>query len=181
MDECNGDIYCEECKKLVEKIEEENKMKKVIMGKDKETGKDKLQIFNPIDERKIREKEIFKKYPKIFRQKNLSIRESCMPWGLDCGIGWFDLIDDLCSKIQKICNKRGFQTETVQVKEKFGELRFYVYNSNDEIDDLISKAEEKSYKICENCGSEDGVTQSKGWIVSLCKTCMKDYKKKRGG
>lgn len=44
--------------------------------------------------------QLFKKYPKIFRQKDLSIRESCMAWGIDVGDGWYNLIDKLCGFLQ---------------------------------------------------------------------------------
>jgi len=43
---------------------------------------------------------LYEKYPKIFRQKDLSIRESCMSWGFECGDGWYNLLDTLCSAIQ---------------------------------------------------------------------------------
>ena len=48
--------------------------------------------------RKLQEK-LYNKYPKIFIQKDLSIQQSCMPWGIDCGNGWYTLLDQLCSRI----------------------------------------------------------------------------------
>jgi hypothetical protein len=43
---------------------------------------------------------LFEKYPKIFRQKDLSMNETCMCWGIECGDGWYWLIDNLCSQLQ---------------------------------------------------------------------------------
>jgi hypothetical protein len=45
---------------------------------------------------------------------------------------------------------------------------------------MISIAEQLSGGICEQCGSIDGVSQTKGWITTLCKKCMDKYNKKRG-
>ena len=149
-------------------------MKKIIMGKDKKTGKDKLQIFQPIDKRKIEEEKILKKYPKIFRQKDLPMTQTCMCWGLDIGLGWMPLIDCLCGEIQSHIDrdKKIPQVEALQVKEKFGGLRFYVSGGDEYTESIIDFAEELSYSICENCGTTEGVTQTEGWIVTLCKKCM---------
>jgi DNA-binding Lrp family transcriptional regulator len=99
-----------------------------------------------------------------------------MCWGLECDLGWYKLIDDLCYNIQKHCDEVGFQVEASQVKEKYGTLSFYVSSADDYVFDLISKAEEESAHICEECGSKEGVTQTEGWIRTRCKVCMKKYK-----
>ena len=44
--------------------------------------------------------ELFEKYPKIFRQKDLPKQQTCMCWGIDTGDGWFNIIDMLCLQIQ---------------------------------------------------------------------------------
>jgi hypothetical protein len=93
---------------------------------------------------------LFAKYPKIFRQKDLSMQETCMCWGITCGDGWYDLLDRLCSQIQSHVDRRNEpQIEATQVKTKWGGLRFYTNRSNDYIDGLIAMAEEMSYKIKE--------------------------------
>jgi hypothetical protein len=51
-------------------------------------------------DRELQQK-LFDKYPKIFRQKDLSMQETAMCWGIACGNGWYDLIDALCEEIQR--------------------------------------------------------------------------------
>lgn len=63
------------------------------------------------------------------------------------------------------------QIEAIQVKEKFGGLRFYTNYYNEEINGAIALSNLMSYKTCETCGITQNVTQSKGWIVTLCKKC----------
>lgn len=59
-----------------------------------------------------------------------------------------------------------------QIKEKFGGLRFYLLDdSNKVIQGMIDFAEDLSYHICEKCGSIENVTQTDGWITSLCEKC----------
>lgn len=124
--------------------------------------------------RKELEDQLFKKYPKIFKQKDLPCTETCMCWGLECGDGWFDIIDTLCSKIQNHIDTTGkSQVEAVQVKEKYGTLRFYTDTCDDEIDKYITEAENQTQHICQLCGSSDGVKATRGWISYLCVTCSK--------
>ncbi len=157
-------------------------MDKVVVGKDKETGKDKLQIFTTLDKRQLSEKRILKKYPKIFRQKDLPMTQTCMCWGIDTGLGWHWLIDILCSYLQWDIDRNGHQQiEAIQVKEKFGTLRFYTNGADETQQGMISLAEFMSAHICEDCGSTNNVTQTEGWIVTLCPPCMKLYKERRGG
>jgi len=40
------------------------------------------------------------KYPKIFRNRYGSMRETCMVWGFSHDDGWYNIIDKLCSNIQ---------------------------------------------------------------------------------
>lgn len=45
-----------------------------------------------------------KKYPKIFVNRDKSMMESCMYWGLDVGDGWYNIIDAMCLTIQSHIN-----------------------------------------------------------------------------
>jgi len=55
----------------------------------------------------------------------------------------------------------------VQVKEKFGGLRFYVHAATDKHYSYISFAESMSYRTCEECGAP-GKTYTDGWHMTLC-------------
>jgi hypothetical protein len=136
-------------------------------------GKEKLQIFQPIDKRKIEEERILKKYSKLFRQKDLPITETCMTWGLCVGFGWMKLLDLLCSQLQWDIDKNNQpQLEFTQVKEKFGGLRAYNNGATEQQEGMISFAEFLSNYICEECGTMENVTQNeKGWILTLCDRC----------
>jgi len=127
------------------------------------------------------QKKLFEKYPKIFRQKDLPMQETAMCWGIDCGDGWYKIIDLLCKLLQwDIDHNKHPQIEATQVKEKYGGLRFYTNGENEHQSGMISYACHLSEYVCEECGSMEGVTQTEGWIVTLCPKCMKKYKKKRG-
>lgn len=120
---------------------------------------------------------LFKKYPKIFRDRNKSPRDTCMCWGIETGDGWYWLIDMLCKQLQfDIDENNQPQILASQVKEKYGGLRFYTVGSTEKQEAQISLAETMSYHICEKCGSTKNVSQTKGWITSLCEDCMRKYK-----
>jgi len=126
------------------------------------------------------QRKLFKKYPKIFRQRKLSMKETCMCWGLEVGNGWYWLIDHLCYQLQWYIEHNKYpQIEATQVKEKFGTLRFYTNGGNDVQDGMITLAEYLSGFICEDCGSTNNVSQTEGWIVTLCDKCMKERNEKK--
>jgi len=114
------------------------------------------------------QQKLFTKYPKIFRQKDLPCSETCMCWGIAVENGWYTIIDCLCNAIQNY----NVETEAAQVKEKFGGLRFYYEGGDDFVAGLVRMAEEMSYCTCEYCGSTKLVSQTKGWIKTLCEDCM---------
>jgi len=88
------------------------------------------------------EDKLFEKYPKIFRQKDLSIYESCMGWGIETPDGWYIILDILCRQLQwDIDNNNEPQLEASQVKEKWNGLRFYTDTSSDRQDGMIRIAE----------------------------------------
>lgn len=58
-----------------------------------------------------------------------------------------------------------------QIKEKFGGLRLYMTSGTDEIFDLIEEYEDKSYHICEDCGSDQATQNEVGWVRTLCDPC----------
>ena len=118
---------------------------------------------------------LYQKFPKIFRQKDLQMTQTAMCWGVSTGNGWFWLINQLCSQLQwDIDRNSSPQIEAVQVKEKFGTLRFYVNGATEEQNAMIDLAELMSASICEQCGSTgEDVTQTKGWIMTLCASCRK--------
>jgi hypothetical protein len=125
------------------------------------------------------EKQLQDKYPKIFVDLYGCPTKTCMSWGFEHSDGWYSLLDELCEKLQKLSDASGHQIVASQVKEKFGELHFYVNGATKEQFDLIDEAESKSLKICEFCGSTKDVSQTKsGWITTICKECLARKEKK---
>ena len=61
----------------------------------------------------------------------------------------------------------------VQIKEKFGELRFYTNWTTDEIEAIINKYTKLSRKTCIVCGKPATVITT-GWISPFCNDCIKD-------
>lgn len=59
------------------------------------------------------------------------------------------------------------QVYAVQVKEKFGGLRFYYYGGDEYIQGLVSMAEFMSEQICDVCGNK-GTLRQGGWWATRC-------------
>ena len=143
--------------------------------------------------RKELEDRLCEKYSKIFAYSaSDEDHVSLMAYGCDHGDGWFNILDSLCANIQHHIDWKSkkeeyknmsvqeydeeHQTRVVQVKEKFGGLRFYVNNSDDVVIGMISLAESLSLKTCEYCGNP-GYPRRGPWIKTLCDAC--DDKKRK--
>ena len=118
------------------------------------------------------EQKLTQKYPSIFAQTDLPPTQSLMCFGLECGDGWYSLIDFLCKRLVSM-NKEN-DCQAVQVKEKYGGLCFYVVSATEEQWDIIQEIEALSYYVCEKCGSMDNVQQTGGWIQTRCNKCLED-------
>lgn len=93
---------------------------------------------------------------------------------IECGKGWGDLLDYLCTDIEKELDKdlelkKNFKV--AQIKEKFGTLRFYTYSCTEKIDKLITDAEKRSEFICETCGEPGRLHKIRGWLTTACPKC----------
>jgi len=144
--------------------------------------------------RKELQNQLHEKYPEIFT--DLGNQETCMYWGLSCGDGWYDILDDLCGTIQghlDWCNGTGqyadldrkdppepvSQLKATQVKEKFGTLRFYARGGDEYCRGAISMAERETHRTCERCGLP-GVSRRIGWgAATYCDSCSEKCIKER--
>jgi len=71
------------------------------------------------------QQKLFDKYPNLFSQKDLSMRETCMCWGCECGDGWYPILWDMCRRIDEVMKQYDVVVSFSQVKEKYGTLRVY--------------------------------------------------------
>jgi hypothetical protein len=97
---------------------------------------------------------------------------------MECGRGWTHLITQLVDDLDDF----GLPYNILQIKEKFGGLRFYWCAEGDEsgrgltgterdvsneMQRRVDVAEQDSFSICEICG-EPGRTRGEGWVRTLC-------------
>ena len=79
-------------------------------------------------------------------------------------LGWNLIIKNLIRDLIKL----GWNKEVIQVKEKFGGLRFYINEGTDEIHQRIGQAELESMKTCEITGRPGKLRTDIGWYRTLC-------------
>jgi len=70
-------------------------------------------------------KELVERWPSWFNV-NGSTYQTRMVDGFAHGDGWFDIVWRLCQDLEPLVAEAGQPFEVLQVKEKFGGLRFYV-------------------------------------------------------
>lgn len=108
--------------------------------------------------------------------------------GFECGPGWYDILYRLSIKIERILEEvaearksvegeewENLEMYAVQVKEKYGTLRFYMSCETDDISNLIEQAEALSSQTCENCGALAKMRGTR-WMEVKCDDCFKEKK-----
>ena len=87
--------------------------------------------------------------------------------------------EDFKKELIKVNNLNTFRI--IQIKEKFGGLRFYINGAppNSKIYDIIDKYEDLSFEICEFCGAPGKTEDYQGWLFTWCKNCKNKIKNRK--
>ena len=134
---------------------------------------------------------LFSRYPDIVRERNLSMMETCMCWGIETDEdGWFQLIDNLCAQLALLRRYVGIEVVCGQCKSKYATLHFYhrivalPIGATDEenrqwidiVEAIVDHAEHISAQTCEVTGEYGSCHVRGGWYKTLCE----DEAKKQG-
>jgi len=126
-----------------------------------------------------RREDIEARYPRVFGGGTDSPDKSVGTVYWEFGYGWDSLIENLAAAIDREIERDPSLAEgdtpfqILQMKEKFGTLRFYYAGGNDRIRGLVDMTENLSGSVCEICGSLGTLCKRKNgsWIKTLCEDC----------
>ena len=102
------------------------------------------------------EEQLYKKYPKLFGERNLPMTQTCMCWGLECSNGWFNILEQMCGLLQHYIKDTRRSCAVIlrynrALKQAIGgndkNLRFYYSKrlgwENEKVDEFVKKDLEK--------------------------------------
>ena len=122
-------------------------------------------------------KKLVKEYPflKIYDNMNYTWLDN-MPTGWRIAFG-----EQMCKEIKEelVKNNELDSYKIIQIKEKFGGLRWYDNSGLPGMQFIIAKYEALSEKTCINCGKPANWI-SKGWISPYCDDCATKEAKAQG-
>ena len=107
-------------------------------------------VMSPVNTQKM-----FARFDTLYRRRE---RPETI-WALECGDGWFDLIWNLSKAIEMAAIHEGilpyddYFAEAIEVKQKNGELHFYLAKDDSLYAELFNEANLASKKICEVCSA----------------------------
>ena len=117
------------------------------------------------------DKALCEKYPKMFLRRYADMKTSTMCWGFECGDGWYNILDALCSALTNSYTVSihfgngqfedpGDAPQVIvdQVKEKYGTLRFYYH---------IEPQDPKYKELCAKYGEDHPAIQN--WLSNYDK------------
>ena len=113
--------------------------------------------------------QITEKYPDMFYEERRGKRKPTMHNNIIyCGDGWFNILMKLCEELHAM------RPKVMQIKEKFGGLRFYASFPKDYSEQgwgEIRKAEAQAIETCEQCGEPGELRIHNGWRYVNCQPC----------
>lgn len=101
-------------------------------------------------------------------------------WLTEIPSGWWDLVEEGCRNILAILkahDHKDFEFETLQMKEKYGELRWYFTAPDDcmeELNQMIDDLTARSKITCNRCGRKAELNTT-DYILPWCKSCFCIY------
>jgi hypothetical protein len=123
------------------------------------------------------DKKLCEEFPNLYRERSLPMDQSCLSFGFEVPNTWFDILYELSKKLDALYKDLPKDDEypaVIQVKEKFGGLRYYMgsipEHLSEKTDEYVQEAEDKSYRTCEECGKEGKNRSIQGWLSVLCET-----------
>lgn len=110
---------------------------------------------------------LYDAFPDLYAEHTLPMQQTAMCWGFSCGDGWFGLVWELSGDLNKLIQREPAAERAsyraVQVKEKFGGLRFYMRASTPTIDARIARAEAESFCTCDVCSKPGALSKGGRW------------------
>ena len=98
------------------------------------------------------------------------------PWelfGVECGEGWFPLIEPILQYIQSYNKDKAeeYQIVVYQIKEKWGILQLEIATTRMSLQ-MNRSSEKQSTTTCEKCGAPGSLRDCRGWYHTLCDKCF---------
>lgn len=93
--------------------------------------------------------------------------------------GWYSFIEQMCEEVAQYLEQAGWKPEDyhiAQIKEKWGELRWYDEGHPEGMHDIIRKYETLSIHTCCECG-KPAKYLTKGYVLPYCEECMPKFAK----
>jgi hypothetical protein len=98
---------------------------------------------------------LYAAFPRLYSGHDRPPSESSMCWGFECGDGWYQLLYDLSKDLTDYMEQNpSINLEVMQVKSKFGSLRFHLdEDQDDEVTRaMIDRAKERARFVCQDTG-----------------------------
>lgn len=103
------------------------------------------------------------------RQKCPTImRGGALKGGCSVPTGWEAIVTELSEKLEAYASASQTDPLVLQIKAKFGGLRYYMDCYDQHMSELIRAAEAASGRTCEVCGQSGSPENDKTWNLTLC-------------
>ena len=96
--------------------------------------------------------ELYERFPHLYRERTAPLESSKMAWGFQCENGWYKILYEMSTKIDKISVEGAYAPAITEVsRNKDGTLYVETRNLTPPVADIVTGATEQSRLTCEYC------------------------------
>ena len=126
---------------------------------------------------------LYESFPALYRERTMTLAQSQMPWGFQCGDGWFNIVWELSEKLNSLALRDDSVEGSLRVNEvraEEGQLVVGLTNAAPDARDVVEHAQIKSQFTCELCGHAPSYLRKHPDFYQrvVCGRCMKKGKKR---
>ena len=121
--------------------------------------------------------ELYERFPHLYRERTAPLESSKMAWGFQCENGWYKILYEMSTKIDKISVEGAYAPAITEVsRNKDGTLYVETRNLTPPVADIVTGATEQSRLTCEFCAYAPAfVRTTKGPVKGhiACGRCLR--------
>lgn len=133
----------------------------------------------------FRTQKLYQSFPTIYRERLMTLTQSEMPRGFQCGNGWYEIICGVSANLEVIARKQDDDDNKIAVAEvrAAGNNLIFRLNNNSlphpAVEKFISSAQQRCQYTCEICGYSPAFLRNDEVVKNkvCCDRCTKAKKK----
>ena len=121
--------------------------------------------------------DLYEAFPDLYRERDMTLQQSQMAWGIQCRGGWHSLLWDMSQSLTDL--NQGITIS--EIRSCSGQLIVTATPLTEEARSIVMRAQEAAPYTCEHCGYSPAYLREAGAYMGTvaCGRCVRDKTRRR--